>query len=152
MKIKDLHHFELLTDGGCKGNGKQDAKCYGSYLLTAVNKDGSKQQGKHEQFDLPGAHTNNQAEYGALIEGLKYTRDLVFRIREGFQDELDLFITTDSQLMANQLLGTAKVKNDGLKPLHQQALSLIGQINAMQCNIGIGWMERELSTVPGLGH
>ena len=152
MKIKDLDHFELLTDGGCKGNGKAEAQSYGSYLLAAVSKDDSKQQGRHEQFALPGAHTSNQAEYGALIEGLKYTRDLVVRIRDGYQEELALFITTDSQMMANQLLGTSKVKNAGLKPLFDQASSLINEINAMRCNIGIAWSERELSTVPALGH
>ena len=152
MKIKNLDHFELLSDGGCKGNGKADAHAYGSYKLTAVGKDSNQQPGKHETFDLPGAHTNNQAEYGALIEGLKYTRDLIVRIRDGYQEPVEIQITTDSQLMANQILGTAKVKNAELKALHSQAVALIDELVAMHCTVATGWAERETSTVPALGH
>ncbi len=59
--------------------------------------------------------TNNEAEYLALIEALK-------QVKKG-QGKLHIFI--DSLLVVEQIKGNYKVKNARLKPLWQEAKSLL---------------------------
>ena len=63
-----------------------------------------------------GYTTNNEAEYLALIEGLKKAIDLGVS---------DLEILGDSQLVVYQMLGRYKVKANNLKPLHKEAKQLL---------------------------
>ncbi len=58
-----------------------------------------------------GRATNNQAEYTALITALREARKLG-------ADHVD--IRTDSQLMAEQILGHYKVRNANIKPLFEE--------------------------------
>jgi ribonuclease HI len=65
-----------------------------------------------------GRATNNVAEYRAVIEGLKRALELnIRRIR----------VLSDSELLIQQLRGRYKVKNPGLKPLHAEAMGLLGR-------------------------
>lgn len=69
--------------------------------------------------DYIGTRTNNYAEYTALIRALKiaiYFKASVVRIR------------TDSELVVKQMSGEYKVKNDQIKKLYEQAVSLIKSI------------------------
>ena len=63
-----------------------------------------------------GETTNNVAEYQAMIWGLANAQAL------GVQH---LDVRADSQLVVRQLQGAYKVKNAGLKPLFQDAKSLL---------------------------
>jgi 6-pyruvoyltetrahydropterin/6-carboxytetrahydropterin synthase len=63
-----------------------------------------------------GIATNNVAEYRALIWGLRNARGL--RVRK-----LDVY--ADSELLVKQLLGTYRVKNEGIKPLFAEARQLL---------------------------
>jgi ribonuclease HI len=63
-----------------------------------------------------GETTNNQAEYLALIEGLK-------AVSEIGADLVEIF--ADSELMVSQVKGLYKVKNEGLKPLFEEVKSLL---------------------------
>jgi ribonuclease HI len=63
-----------------------------------------------------GTATNNEAEYHALIEGLKALTDW-------HPDRLEVFM--DSKLVVEQLKGTYKVKKRELQPLCRQALELL---------------------------
>ena len=67
-----------------------------------------------------GRRTNNFAEYTALIRALKIAR--YFRTRT-------LKIRTDSELVAKQMDGEYKVKNDQIKKLYEQAKTLVGTFN-----------------------
>jgi len=59
-----------------------------------------------------GRHTNNVAEYTALVRGLAHAGALgVRRIR----------VRMDSELVVRQMLGLYRVKHAGLKPLHDAA-------------------------------
>jgi ribonuclease HI len=58
-----------------------------------------------------GRKTNNQAEYSALITALQEAGKLG-------ADHVD--IRTDSQLMAEQILGHYKVRNANIKPLFEE--------------------------------
>lgn len=62
-----------------------------------------------------GEHTNNVAEYVALITGLKLAA-------EHQVSHLEVFM--DSLLVAKQMSGEYKVKNAGLKPLWADAKEL----------------------------
>ena len=68
-----------------------------------------------------GRRTNNFAEYTALIRALK--------IAKYFKTNL-LKIRTDSELVVKQLRGEYRVKNEQMKKLNDQAVSLIRSINS----------------------
>ena len=63
-----------------------------------------------------GVATNNQAEYHALIDGLK-------AIAEWKPDALEVYL--DSKLIVEQVNGKWKVKEPELKELHRQAVELL---------------------------
>lgn len=65
-----------------------------------------------------GAATNNQAEYQALIEGLKAVSDWK-------PDRLEVYL--DSKLVVEQVNGKWRVKEPELKELHKQATELLQQ-------------------------
>jgi len=63
--------------------------------------------------------TNNVAEYSGLIAALEWAK------RNGHRR---VHVRSDSELLVNQMVGTYKVKNPGLQPLHAQARRLAGEI------------------------
>ncbi|MEJ2033665.1 MAG: ribonuclease HI family protein [Deltaproteobacteria bacterium] len=63
-----------------------------------------------------GECTNNVAEYRALILGLQEAR------RHG-AEELSIYL--DSELIVKQMLGSYRVKDPKLKPLHTEAIALL---------------------------
>jgi len=62
-----------------------------------------------------GVATNNVAEYRALIAGLECALE---------HGATALEVRMDSELVVRQMTGAYKVKNEGLKPLFQQAKGL----------------------------
>lgn len=73
-----------------------------------------------------GEATNNQAEYTALIEGLKKALELGAR-------EVEIF--SDSELLVNQLLGKYKIKNTGLKLLYSEVVKLVGFLESFKISL-----------------
>jgi ribonuclease HI len=65
-----------------------------------------------------GDATNNVAEYRALLLGLERARALGMR---------EIEIVNDSQLVARQLTGEYRVKNEDLKLLHAKARQALGE-------------------------
>ena len=63
-----------------------------------------------------GRATNNQAEYIALITALQEAAKL---------GADQVYINTDSQLMAEQIKGNYKVRNAHIKPLFEEAMQLL---------------------------
>ncbi len=63
-----------------------------------------------------GHATNNQAEYHALIDGLK-------AIADWKPDHLDVYL--DSKLVVEQVNGKWRVKEPELKELHRQVVELL---------------------------
>jgi ribonuclease HI len=70
-----------------------------------------------------GCVTNNVAEYEALIWGLQTALD---------QGVTALRVCADSELMVRQVNGVYRVKNEGLKPLHAKARSLLGRFVSVE--------------------
>lgn len=63
-----------------------------------------------------GTATNNIAEYSALIRALKEARAIGAEVVD---------IRMDSELAIRQISGRYKVKNQGLKPLYDEAIRLL---------------------------
>jgi ribonuclease HI len=77
-----------------------------------------------------GTMTNNMAEYEALVRALRRAREKSF---------VAVSVYTDSQLVANQILGSYRVKNDRLRKYLQEARSLIEKFD----NFEISYIPRE---------
>ena len=99
---------KLFSDGACRGNPGMGGA--GAVITDAA--DNILWEGK----EYLGHCTNNIAEYKALILGLKGAQ------AQGF-NQLDVYL--DSELLANQINGSYKVKNENLKILMQEVRSLL---------------------------
>jgi ribonuclease HI len=67
-----------------------------------------------ELTELLGEQTNNVAEYRGLLLGLRRASEL---------GATEVEVVNDSELVAKQVNGEYKVKHQGLRPLHEQALA-----------------------------
>src|SRR5215469_16399916 len=96
--------YTANIDGAARGNPGPAA-----YGVVIRRPDGA----KHESLGkYIGRHTNNVAEYYALIAALDYaTANGIRRLR----------VYSDSQLIVNQIKGLFKVKHPDLRPLHERA-------------------------------
>jgi ribonuclease HI len=101
--------LRLFTDGAARGNpGPAGAG------VVLEDDQGMRLAGCHRWL---GDHrTNNEAEYLALIDGLRLVADWK-------PDRLEVFM--DSKLVVEQLKGVYRVKDAKLKPLHQQAKAML---------------------------
>jgi ribonuclease HI len=68
-----------------------------------------------------GEATNNVAEYRAVLLGLELARSLGARSVE---------VVNDSELVARQIGGQYKVKNPGLRPLWQEAMTALREFDS----------------------
>jgi ribonuclease HI len=77
-----------------------------------------------------GTATNNEAEYQALIDGLK-------AVSEWKPDRLEIYL--DSKLVVEQMKGGYRVKKPELKRLHDEARTLLAGF----AEVEIAYNERE---------
>jgi ribonuclease H / adenosylcobalamin/alpha-ribazole phosphatase len=70
-----------------------------------------------------GVATNNVAEYTAAIRGLERAREL---------GATHVLLRSDSRLLIEQLAGRWKVKNPTLQRLHQEARSLVKDLEQVR--------------------
>ena len=103
-----LKKLRLRADGGARGNPGPAA-----IGVVIEDEDGKRLRAFHRYI---GRATNNQAEYQALIDGLK-------AIEECKPDGLDVFL--DSKLVVEQVNGRWRVKEPELQELHRQVLELL---------------------------
>jgi ribonuclease HI len=103
--------LRIHTDGAARGNPGPAAFAY-----VIERNDGP----AIEEKGLLGTKTNNVAEYTALVKALEHAARLGAR-------RLD--IRTDSDLMVNQLNGSYKVKNEGLRPYYERARLLLREFD-----------------------
>lgn len=100
----------VYTDGASRGNPGESAS---GYLILDFK---DRQLAKRTFYNK--VCTNNVAEYKAVIAALKKA----LKIARG--DER-LVIHSDSELMINQLAGRYRVKDAGLRKLHNEAKGLL---------------------------
>ena len=94
------HKLQLYSDGGARGNPGPTAIAF-----IALN-----EKGETVRADscFIGVHTNNQAEYEALLFALKFALEAKAQ---------EVVCHLDSELVARQLNGEYAVKNDQLRQL-----------------------------------
>jgi ribonuclease HI len=103
--------LNIYTDGAARGNpGPAGAGA----VLT-----GDDGQVVAEVCRYLGEMTNNQAEYRAMILAIEEARRI---------GATKIAIFTDSELIVKQLSGEYRVKNEGIKPLHEEILRLLREI------------------------
>jgi len=100
--------LRLFTDGASRGNPGHAAAG-----VVIEDDSGIRLQGCYRYL---GRMTNNQAEYLALIDGLK----TVAAWKADF-----LQIRLDSKLLVEQIKGAYKVKHTELKPLHEEVKAML---------------------------
>lgn len=130
--------FQIVFDGGSKGN---PGRGYGSYKIFH---EGVEIAGQELSFDhLGNMVTNNQAEYMTLIHAL----ERLAIDRSGHLKDTRVEVFGDSQLVINQVGGSWKIKNEGLRPLRERARTLIDAFGAHS----LKWHDRS-NSVRILGH
>jgi ribonuclease HI len=96
-------HATIHIDGAARGNPGPAAYAF------VIARPGSPDL---EETGPLGSTTNNVAEYTALVRALERAAQLGLR---------RLTIYSDSELLVKQMNGQYKVKNEGLRPLFEQA-------------------------------
>lgn len=102
------HVFRIEFDGGSRGNPGP-----AGFGVVVRDADG---QDLVTFGDFIGHATNNVAEYRGLIAGLNKALELKAR-------RVDVY--GDSELVVRQMKGEYRVKNEGLRPLFEQAQTLV---------------------------
>jgi ribonuclease HI len=108
--------FEIVFDGGSLGNPGHG---YGSFAILHGGEEILLE--KLDYAHLGNQVTNNQAEYMTLIHGL----EKLAQLRDNKLTDTRVIVRGDSQLVLNQIAGTWKVRNEGLRPLHKRATALV---------------------------
>ena len=115
MSEARANEWVLHCDGGSRGNPGPGAS---AFILKAP--DGHEVEARG---DYLGSVTNNVAEYQALISGLEAS------VRAGASP---LLVCMDSELVVRQMTGEYRVKNPGLKPLHEKARKVAAKVAAIR--------------------
>ena len=108
----DKHNYRLYSDGACRGNPGVGGA--GAVITDAED------NVVWEGSQYLGHCTNNIAEYKALILGLRGA------LAAGYKN-LDVYM--DSELLARQISGSYRVKNENLKILMQEVRSLMASFD-----------------------
>ncbi|GIJ68297.1 bifunctional RNase H/acid phosphatase [Virgisporangium ochraceum] len=114
------------ADGGSRGNPGPAG--YGAVVL-----DPADSQVLAERSESIGTATNNVAEYGGLIAGLRAAAEL---------GATHVEVRMDSKLVVEQMSGRWQIKNAGLRPLAAQAADLARRFTA----VSYSWIPRERNT------
>jgi ribonuclease HI len=112
--MKDASPIIIHTDGGSRGNPGPAA--YAFVLETPAG------ETVEEKIYL-GQTTNNVAEYTGLVRALEKARELGGR---------HLVIHSDSELLVKQMNGQYRVKNEGLRPLYEEAQALAKEFASVE--------------------
>jgi len=105
----------LHVDGASRGNPGQAA--FGVHVSSPDGETVAELCGRL------GTATNNVAEYQALVHGLRWA------LRHGARE---VEVLSDSELMVRQMAGRYRVKNPGLLPLFEEAMSLLQRFERTQ--------------------
>lgn len=114
-------------DGGSRGN----PGLAGAGVVVRAADDGTVLQ---QAGVFLGKATNNVAEYRGLLEGLRRAETL---------GATGVEVVSDSQLLVRQMNGQYRVKNEGLKPLFEEASALASQFK----RFSIRHVRREENTL-----
>jgi ribonuclease H / adenosylcobalamin/alpha-ribazole phosphatase len=111
------------ADGGARGNP-------GPAGYGAVVRDAATDEVLAERSESIGTATNNVAEYGGLIAGLRAAADI---------GATEVDVRMDSKLVVEQMAGRWQIKHPGLRPLAAEAAKLMGAFD----RVSYTWIPRE---------
>lgn len=131
--IQSNRAITLHFDGACSGNpGPSGAGWILTETLTG------RCLGYGYRY-LGSSYTNNEAEYHALLEGLKF-------VLGNYSDTNELLtVKGDSKLIINQTNGTYKCNAEGLIPLCGQAKGFISLLRNKYVYVEMHHVDRELN-------
>jgi ribonuclease HI len=109
----------LQFDGACRGNPSNILGL--GYIIKNSNKTETIEEGSYRFTTSSG--TNNEAEYYALIKGMKLALDCNIK---------SIVIEGDSNLIINQMMGKYQVKAENLMPLYNSAKILEEQFDYIE--------------------
>lgn len=104
-----MSRLTVNVDGGARGNPGPAA------IGVVLRDDGG--EVLEEVGEKIGEATNNVAEYKALLRGIELA---------AAHGAADLELIGDSELVVRQVEGRYKVKNAGIKPLHEEVKRALG--------------------------
>ena len=107
--------YKLFSDGACRGNPGMGGA--GAVITDAA------ENVIWEGKEYLGHCTNNIAEYRALILGLKGALS---------RDYKNLKVYMDSELLAKQINGSYRVKNENLKVLMEKVRNLLASFDSIE--------------------
>ena len=102
---------------------------------------------------LHQAETNNQAEYGAMLQILRHIRSNIETIFYDNKWLREAIIYGDSQLIIYQMTGKYKVKEADLKPLWAEGVNLVHILKEeYDTTVKFRWIKREVNNMAlGIG-
>lgn len=109
-------NLSIYCDGGSRGNPGPAAS---AFVVLDEN-----QNLIHQQGFLLGTTTNNQAEYQAVIEALKWLSTSAYCL-------VPIQFYLDSLLVVNQIKGLYKIKDANLKIKYLTIKKLLSQLNLL---------------------
>ena len=112
--------LKIYTDGASRGNPGESGAGAVIYQNNTIIKQISKYLGKK---------TNNEAEYLAVLESIK------FMLERKYQKAI---FYSDSQLLVNQLNGKYKVKAETIIPIYKEIKAL-----SQNLDLKFNWIPRE---------
>jgi len=107
-----MSRLTVNVDGGARGNP-------GPAAIGVVVRDGDRVL--QEAGETIGEATNNVAEYKALLRGIELARS---------HGATELELLGDSELVVRQVEGRYKVKNAGMKPLYQEVMKALREVDS----------------------
>lgn len=126
----------IICDGSSKGNPGPSSIGVVVWKREALTASARRVKPTHTIRKSIGEGTNNVAEWMAVIEGVKYASELKY--------EGEVFLYTDSLLVASQAVGNWKIKNIKLKELCLQYLSIVADLKG---KVVISWIPRQLTVL-----
>jgi|WetSurMetagenome_2_1015567.scaffolds.fasta_scaffold1000653_1 ribonuclease HI len=132
------YNYTVYVDGGCHVH--KDGEMYGSYKI--INRKGKE---RIKRFDL-GIGTNNQAEILSMIEVLNDIHKTIIDAGKKLAD-FSVLMYTDSMLIQQQAIGSWRVRDQHLVPLHETLSFLVKEFKV----VDIAWVSRD-KIVEVLGH
>jgi ribonuclease HI len=108
--------FVITVDGGSLNHGTPDAAGYGSAILQITATDFTSKQ---MRFEFGLGVTNNEAEYRAVIEAVKFLTDII-EAPGSKPEKHSLLIRTDSALVIGHMSQGWKLKAKNLTPYYDE--------------------------------
>lgn len=106
----DKNETQIFCDGGARGNPGPAAAAFVVEVKGKII---------YKDAKFLGKATNNVAEYRALVMALSWIAENLKEI-----SGTEIFIILDSELVAKQMSGQFRLKNENLKPLFLEAKNL----------------------------